>query len=575
MQADRRRREAEQSRTGPDRSPRVEGVTAAHGAAMETAGLAGRTPPEAALALQRAIGNEAFTRLMARRQAGEDAGRAGGEAVQRSGEDAAVQRDAMTRVDAVTRRPGAPMREDVRRRMENDYGGEDFGDVRVHTDRGSAEAVGAVAYTTKTNHIVFRSAADMDDHTMRHELQHVRQQRAGRVPQGVSHPADALEREAESTATGLTHGPAGGGRSTTAEDDGPAARPTGAGAGAGAVQRMLVTPRELNESWAQLNGVTEVLGVRQGVWLQGGLRDLESAGNSYASAQDAAQALTTAGFTKESMPRTAPAGRGGAGRGTGRGTGRGGRGRGGRGRGGAPPALAAPVASPEQPDMHPVIEDLLSKWRDRTKPGGWDEHITLPEVKELSFDIPGLGKGVIARIDSPEVSKRGDMLSWFSHGYEKADERIDVASEREYAFAVPEGKGLERVGAESVWESLPVAFGEKSKETPMPTTKAPAEYVFAHSTDEMKTALNYIDVVGRNSDVAILLSFEWAPEEELDAKHAKAREADTPPLPDLIEGTSLKSYRSLLIFACRTPWSPSAAVTGGKGFEPPTEVHRV
>ncbi|MFJ4692174.1 DUF4157 domain-containing protein [Streptomyces sp. NPDC088766] len=158
-------------------------------------GTRGGLSPAAALSLQRTIGNAAAARLVEsqRHQHSADCGH--GATVQRSAPDQTVQREALDRVDAVTRTSGSPLQTDVRRRMESDYDGEDFSDVRIHVDRSSAEAVGAKAYTTKTHHIVFRSAADMDDHTMRHELQHVRQQRAGGgVPPGISDPTDAWER---------------------------------------------------------------------------------------------------------------------------------------------------------------------------------------------------------------------------------------------------------------------------------------------------------------------------------------------------------------------------------------------
>ncbi|MFI1004287.1 DUF4157 domain-containing protein [Streptomyces galbus] len=183
----------------------------------QAARLAGGLSPATALSLQRTVGNAAVARLVDRERHQHSADCGHGATVQRSADDQSVQRDALDRADAVTRASGSPLRTDVRRRMESDYGGEDFSDVRVHVDRSSAEAVGAKAYTTRTHHIVFRSAADMDDHTMRHELQHVRQQRAGAVPSGISDPGDAWERDAESTATRLGQRPAGVQRSVVPE----------------------------------------------------------------------------------------------------------------------------------------------------------------------------------------------------------------------------------------------------------------------------------------------------------------------------------------------------------------------
>lgn len=96
----------------------------------------------------------------------------------------------------------------LQREMETRFGGEDFSDVSLHTGtaaRSSSEAVGAEAYTTHTNHIVFRSAVDKK--TLAHELEHVRQQRAGAVAgtdngSGVriSDESDPFEKAAERTA---------------------------------------------------------------------------------------------------------------------------------------------------------------------------------------------------------------------------------------------------------------------------------------------------------------------------------------------------------------------------------------
>ncbi|MEU5662983.1 eCIS core domain-containing protein [Streptomyces longwoodensis] len=234
MQADRHQHAADTDRGRGLPRPVVRSPETA-GPQQAAPRLADGLSPAAALSLQRAIGNAAVARLVEqeRHQHGADCGH--GATVQRSTGDQAVQRDALDRVDAVTRASGSPLRTDVRHRMESDYGGEDFSDVRVHVDRDSAEAVGAKAYTTKTHHIVFRSTADMDDHTMRHELQHVRQQRAGGVPSGISAPTDAWERDAESTAAELGRRPADVQRSPAREQN----RTSAPGV---AVQRMPSSP---------------------------------------------------------------------------------------------------------------------------------------------------------------------------------------------------------------------------------------------------------------------------------------------------------------------------------------------
>jgi hypothetical protein len=97
--------------------------------------------------------------------------------------------------------------------MEGRFG-QDFSDVRVHTDAAahdSAQAVNATAYTVGS-HVVFQQdvynpSSDVGRHLLAHELTHVIQQRNGPVDGtdtgagvSVSHPDDRFEREAAATA---------------------------------------------------------------------------------------------------------------------------------------------------------------------------------------------------------------------------------------------------------------------------------------------------------------------------------------------------------------------------------------
>ena len=115
--------------------------------------------------------------------------------------------------DVVGKGGGTPLDESTRSTMEAGFG-EDFSDVRVHTDSkasSSAAAVGANAYTVGSD-IVFRSghfdaSSPTGQRTIAHELSHVVQQRSGPVdgteaPGGIklSSPDDRFEQAAESTA---------------------------------------------------------------------------------------------------------------------------------------------------------------------------------------------------------------------------------------------------------------------------------------------------------------------------------------------------------------------------------------
>ncbi|MFG3659240.1 DUF4157 domain-containing protein [Streptomyces sp. NPDC047706] len=123
----------------------------------------GRADADTAAALQRSIGNAAFARMMSERHR-HDAG---------CGHEEALQRTAVDEVGSVVRSAGSRLAPVLRREMEDRFEGEDFSDVTVHTGgaaRRSAEAVGAEAYTTGTNHIVFRRGVDKK--TLAHELEH-------------------------------------------------------------------------------------------------------------------------------------------------------------------------------------------------------------------------------------------------------------------------------------------------------------------------------------------------------------------------------------------------------------------
>jgi hypothetical protein len=147
--------------------------------------------------------------------------------------------------DVVGKGGGAPLDESVRSSMESGFG-QDFGDVRVHTDSQaskSAESVGANAYTVGSD-IVFRSGhfdamSPTGQRTSAHELSHVVQQRSGPVdgaeaPGGIrlSDPGDKFERAADATADQVLSGstaqsaPAGGSGTAVqleeAEDEGEA-----------------------------------------------------------------------------------------------------------------------------------------------------------------------------------------------------------------------------------------------------------------------------------------------------------------------------------------------------------------
>ncbi|MEU0401567.1 DUF4157 domain-containing protein [Streptomyces sp. NPDC006197] len=164
-----------------------------------TGGAAGLTPGAAA-ALQRAVGNAAFTAAVQR-----DTHVHGAGCGHAPGDGRTVQRSS---VPDVLRSAGRPLEDSVRADMESRLGA-DFSDVRVHTDaaaKASAAEVGARAYTSGSHVVIGEGGGDR--HTLAHELTHVIQQRRGPVAGTddgsglkVSDPSDRFEREAEANAS--------------------------------------------------------------------------------------------------------------------------------------------------------------------------------------------------------------------------------------------------------------------------------------------------------------------------------------------------------------------------------------
>jgi Domain of unknown function (DUF4157) len=114
---------------------------------------------------------------------------------------------------------GRPLEPEVRGRMEQALG-QDFGDVRIHTDQRAAQSAASVqakAYTAGSN-VVFGdgqySPGTTDgDRTLAHELTHVVQQRSGPVDGTpvaggikVSDPSDRFERAADAAADAVVSG---------------------------------------------------------------------------------------------------------------------------------------------------------------------------------------------------------------------------------------------------------------------------------------------------------------------------------------------------------------------------------
>lgn len=179
---------------------RVRATEPEHDALMYQAAATGRTDVLGAsglLGLQRAVGNAGVTELL----------------------EPTEERSPVHSV--VNSGGGSALAPDVRTDMEARFGGQDFGDVRVHTDGAaheSAKSVNAQAYTVGSNIVFQRDTYDPSSaagqHMLAHELTHVVQQRSGPVDGidtgsgvKVSDPSDRFEREAVANADRLMSQP--------------------------------------------------------------------------------------------------------------------------------------------------------------------------------------------------------------------------------------------------------------------------------------------------------------------------------------------------------------------------------
>ena len=130
------------------------------------------------LALQRAAGNAAVSRAIEADRHEHGAGCGHDDAVQRAEAQPAVQRRSSV-FDAVNS-PASRLEPRIQQKAEQAYG-MSFDHVRVHSGpvaQRSAQELDARAYTTGSSIVV--GPQGVDDETMFHEIDHVRQQSMGR-----------------------------------------------------------------------------------------------------------------------------------------------------------------------------------------------------------------------------------------------------------------------------------------------------------------------------------------------------------------------------------------------------------
>ena len=165
------------------------------------------------LALQRAAGNAAVSRAIEADRHEHGAGCGHDDAVQRAEAQPAVQRRSSV-FDAVSS-PASRLEPRIQQKAEQAYG-MSFDHVRVHSGpvaQRSAQELDARAYTTGSSIVV--GPQGVDDETMFHEIDHVRQQSMGPVAGSdngsgakVSSPDDAFERRSAENGRRVAQGAA-------------------------------------------------------------------------------------------------------------------------------------------------------------------------------------------------------------------------------------------------------------------------------------------------------------------------------------------------------------------------------
>lgn len=163
-------------------------------------------PAAGLLALQRSAGNAAVTRAIEeqRHEHGPGCGHAD-RSVQRAAETDETQQAAVQRrvsLAEVTGSGGSGLDPRIRAKAEQAYG-MSLGHVRVHNDATAQRASADFqAHAMTVGHHIVLGSSQVDDETMFHELDHVRQQSQGPVAGTdngsgvkVSDPGDAFERQ--------------------------------------------------------------------------------------------------------------------------------------------------------------------------------------------------------------------------------------------------------------------------------------------------------------------------------------------------------------------------------------------
>lgn len=229
-------------------------------AGPQTGDPVGALQPSVVMGLQRTAGNAAVTALVQRRLA----------SAEEQDTEAGDERSPV--LDVVRRGGGQPLDPDLKDEMEARLG-DDFTEVRVHTDRGAAESAAAVSargYTVGNEIVLGADSPALDSadgkRTLAHELTHVLQQRSGPVagtPTGdgisISDPSDRFEQAAEANATRAM--------SDRATDTGPSPSADGQ---AGPVPTQRDGTEEASELTDEAPRSEEELETQpvQGIWIQ-------------------------------------------------------------------------------------------------------------------------------------------------------------------------------------------------------------------------------------------------------------------------------------------------------------------
>lgn len=191
----------------------------------------------------------------------------------------------------------------------------------------------------------------------------------------------------------------------------------------------------------------------------------------------------------------------------------------------------------------------------------------MPLGKLISFDAPGLGKGVIEVLCG---ESKKDTLLFAAHGFQKGAGLTARLPEvkRAFAFMSKAGVSVTRTTASTaMYQTLYKEMQARLRDFILPN--APDLAVIPHrSYDVLNKEGGLLASVAAEMDIAIFREWEW--DEGPQARPFVISYMNTVPFDLLLKYNPLKEYDKFLMQVCRADWTKDAGVAGGGVRSEPT-----